>query len=637
MANITETDSFDAGVYQLETTDPALGGANGVMNTPPRSLANRTRFLLNRILDGVLSFVADSGAKNAIVASFPQPIAALIDGMEVSFRVAVLNDAGVTLKLTNTGGPVLPTLALWGSDHVALVGGELPAGATVTAKLNLTLNASNGGAWVISSVTGGYSRILTPPSGDMSNRAANMAAVFNATDGMATVNVGVGTDVVLTAAQTGCAILKLTGTPTAAINLVLPGGQTGQWVINNQQGGTNNITVKPSGGTGVVLPQGATPTIIVSDGTTASFASAQAAQSAFSILPFSGITGTTLTVPGGYTPGSIFIEKNGGVLEPADFTATVNPTITLTKAAVSTDVFNVYRFTSFTVADAVQKSGDTMAGPLAVQAATASENPVQLGQMNDRVGSAGPLSFRNKLHNPLFVVNQRSYVSGAVTTVANQLTLDRWKVVTSGQKLLFTASGNSFIVTAPAGGIAQVIEDIDVEGGTYCLAWTGTATATVNGASVANGGNFALPAKTNATVVFSGGTLQYPQLEIGTAPTETEQRPFVVEMLLCSRFYTTFIYVGGGSSVANNQISFSVPVSVPMRALPAATNLAGNVGSGYASTYSGTAWFQALVGANAMSANGIGNSFVECVYPYSGAANGWPASIAVNGTFSADI
>lgn len=419
MANITETDSFDAGVYQLETTDPALAGANGIMNTPPRSLANRTRFLLNRILDGILSFVADSGVKNAIVAAFPQAIEELVDGMEVSFRVAVTSDAGVTLQLTNAGGATLPTLPLWGGDHVALAGGELPAGATVLAKLNLTLNASNGGAWVIISITGGYARILTAASGDMSNRAANMAAVFNATDGMATVNVGVGADVVLTAAQCGCAILKLTGTPAAAINLLLPTGQTGQWVINNQQGGTNNLTVKPSGGAGVILPQGSSPTIVVSDGTTASFASAQAEQAAFSIFPFTGITGTTLTIPGGYTPGAIFIEKNGPLLEPGDFNATISPTITLVKAAVSTDVFNVYRFTSFTVANALQKSGDTMGGALIVQPATGPTNPAQLQQVGHgqcilNFGSATLVQLTPKNGNNLIIngVPQQIPLSG---------------------------------------------------------------------------------------------------------------------------------------------------------------------------------------------------------------------------------
>lgn len=369
MANLPEVDQFDTGVYQLETTDPALAGANGVMNTPPKSLVNRTRFLLNRILDGILSFAVDSGTQNAIVASLPQPIAALVDGMEVSFRVSNATTTATTLKLTNTGGPTLATLPLYGGDHAALVGGESYAGAVVRAKLNLSLNSSNGGAWVVQSITGGLARIPTAPSGDSSTLAANMAALFNAADGMSTVNVSVGADVTLTKTQYGCAILKLTGTPTAPINLLLP-AQTGQWIIWNQQGGTNNITVKPVGGTGVVLPQGNAASIVCSDGTVASFASAQAGQASFTPVTITGVTGTTLTVSGGYTPGAIMVEKNGAMLEPGatppDFTATTSPTITLKTAANTSDVFTVYRFNTFSVANAVQKSGDVMAGALAL-------------------------------------------------------------------------------------------------------------------------------------------------------------------------------------------------------------------------------------------------------------------------------
>jgi hypothetical protein len=363
MANLPESDQFDTGVYQWETTDPALGGANGIMNTPGKSFANRTRYLLNRIIDGALSFIIDSGAQNAIVVSLPQPAQALVDGMEVSFRVAYSNNSAVTLKLTNTGGPALATLPLYGGDHVPLVGGELPAGASVRAKLNMALNSTNGGAWVISSITGGFAKIPTAPIGDATTKAANMAAVFNATDGIAAVNVGVNADIVLTAAQYGCAILKLTGTPTAAINLVLP-AQSGNWIIINNQGGTNNITVKPNGGAGVVLPQGNPTVIVCSDGTTATFASAQAGQAAFTAITITGQTGNTLTVPGGFTPGAFIIEKNGAMLESGDFTATVSPTITLTQAAVATDVFTVYRFNTFNVANAVQKTGDVLAGPL---------------------------------------------------------------------------------------------------------------------------------------------------------------------------------------------------------------------------------------------------------------------------------
>lgn len=272
-----------------------------------------------------------------------------------------------------------------------------------------------------------------------------------------------------------------------------------------------------------------------------------------------------------------------------------------------------------------------------VATAVAATQAVPLAQMNARLGSTGPFDFRNKLHNPLFNVNQRGYVSGTNTTVANQLTLDRWKVVTSGQNVTFSASGNGFIVTAPSGGYAQVIEGLNIEGGTYCLSWTGTATATVNGSSVANGGNFTLPANTNATVIFSSGTVQNPQLEIGTVPTPVEQRPFTVELQLCQRFYVVFDYVGGVSTVSPSTLGFLVPTPVTMRAVPSATNVAAGSGSGYAATYNGSSWFQATVGANSVSASLVFSNGVQCTYAYSGAVQGWPGSISIAGTFSADL
>jgi hypothetical protein len=49
MANLPETSNFDAGVYQIETTDPVVGGANGVSNTPLKNLANRTKYLKDHV------------------------------------------------------------------------------------------------------------------------------------------------------------------------------------------------------------------------------------------------------------------------------------------------------------------------------------------------------------------------------------------------------------------------------------------------------------------------------------------------------------------------------------------------------------------------------------------------------------
>lgn len=45
MANLPEQAIFEDGIYQLETDDPVVGGANGVSNAQAKQLANRTTWL----------------------------------------------------------------------------------------------------------------------------------------------------------------------------------------------------------------------------------------------------------------------------------------------------------------------------------------------------------------------------------------------------------------------------------------------------------------------------------------------------------------------------------------------------------------------------------------------------------------
>ncbi|MFY4767458.1 hypothetical protein ACOTV5_02370 [Aliarcobacter butzleri] len=89
MANIVETETWDDGVYQLETTDPVQGGADGVDNAPHKNLANRTLWLkaqvaLKALLNGsnlerfkVADAVSDDEAVNK--AQVQALIAALVD------------------------------------------------------------------------------------------------------------------------------------------------------------------------------------------------------------------------------------------------------------------------------------------------------------------------------------------------------------------------------------------------------------------------------------------------------------------------------------------------------------------------------------------------------------------------------
>ncbi len=183
-------------------------------------------------------------------------------------------------------------------------------------------------------------------------------------------------------------------------------------------------------------------------------------------------------------------------------------------------------------------------------------------------------SFRNLLINADFTINQRGYVSGAGTGAANQYTLDRWRVVVSGQAVTWVASGLDNIITAPAGGIEQLVEAANIEGGVYTLSWVGTATGRINGVTVANGGQATLPAATIATVRFSGGTVLRPQLEAGGIATAFERRFRAVELALCQRHYCTFYHNIWMPTAGTSSLTGQFPVT--MYATPTMTSAVVN-------------------------------------------------------------
>jgi len=198
--------------------------------------------------------------------------------------------------------------------------------------------------------------------------------------------------------------------------------------------------------------------------------------------------------------------------------------------------------------------------------------------------NGGPLAgFRNVIINGNPTINQRDYVSGTATSGANQYTLDRWRVVTSGENISFTDSADVRTVTAPAGGCEQVVEGLSIVSGTYTLNWTGTATATVDGSAVAKGGNVTLSGGTNATVKFSSGTFTKVQLEPGSVATSFEQRPIGTELALCQRYYSkTDAYIkmlsAGPVVLDTMQIHFHYPSE--MRTAPTLSYLGSTIGSG---------------------------------------------------------
>ena len=194
-----------------------------------------------------------------------------------------------------------------------------------------------------------------------------------------------------------------------------------------------------------------------------------------------------------------------------------------------------------------------------------------------RVNAAGTgleyqqgLSGRNLIINGSGRINQRGYVSGTNTSGANQFTLDRWFVVTSGQNLPFTGNTSGRTMTAPAGGVRQVIEGANIVGGTYVLNWTGTAAATVNGTARTKGQTFTLTANTNVVVEFASGTFTDVQLELGSAVTPFERRSISQELALCERYLEIGVASLAGTTTGSTLVA-SVNFRATKRASPTVT------------------------------------------------------------------
>jgi len=225
-----------------------------------------------------------------------------------------------------------------------------------------------------------------------------------------------------------------------------------------------------------------------------------------------------------------------------------------------------------------QPWADTGSTPPTLRQRNAANNAwVPIGELGvANLGNLSPASSgtRNALINANPIINQRAYVSGTATTTANQYTLDRWRVVTSGQSVTWSDSGNVRTINAPAGGIEQVIEGSSLITGTYALSWAGTAAATVAGVAVTKGGSVTLTGGVDTTVRFSGGTFSLPQLEPGANATQFERRSCAAELAMCQRYFyapgaNIFYQSNAPSAGLSITASFSLPVT--MRATPTFT------------------------------------------------------------------
>lgn len=250
--------------------------------------------------------------------------------------------------------------------------------------------------------------------------------------------------------------------------------------------------------------------------------------------------------------------------------------------------------------------------------------------------SGASVGLVNLIDNAGMLINQRGYVSGTAVGAPNTYTLDRWRVVTSGQALSWTDSAGIRTATAPAGGVETTIEGSRVAAGDYVLSWVGTAVATVNGNSVANGSAITLSGGANVVVRFSNGAVAQPQLQRGRVPTPFEWRHPALERLICQRYFLAFDY-RGGVITQTNFVEFLIPTPTRMRVTPTVTNFASGAGSWEVAITIGTSNFKAPISAGTLTAVVATEHGVIASLSYTGAVQGWFGSIGIAGTLNAEF
>ena len=150
MASLPETETWEAGIYQLETTDPVEGGEGGVANTPHEQLGNRTAYLKDALEDyegqasgahaasAISALVADwlaAGSVHSQLAQIPAKLGVQTAGDDGAKKIGCEQQTGSSGGKTTTVGPaqldaVLAALCLAiathrgqsaaGADHDAL-------------------------------------------------------------------------------------------------------------------------------------------------------------------------------------------------------------------------------------------------------------------------------------------------------------------------------------------------------------------------------------------------------------------------------------------------------------------------------------------------------------------------------------
>lgn len=317
MANVPETPDYPAGIYQLETSDPVLGGAGGIANRQAEQLASRTAWLKAKVdafIDGTVAVLKATKLATARTLSVSGAASgsASFDGSANANIALTLADSGavagtypkvtINAKGLVTGGAALAaadipsldwskinsgkptTLGGYGITDAAPIASPnftgVPKGPTAAAGTNTTQLATTAfvaavkalldtadalKAPLASPALTGTPTAPTAADGTNTTQVASTAFVQSAIGGYLSKATTGGT-VTLTDAEASNPVIAVSGALTLASVVVLPVTTKRLWAIYNATSGAFTLTVKTAAGTGVTVAQGKR-NLVYTDGT----------------------------------------------------------------------------------------------------------------------------------------------------------------------------------------------------------------------------------------------------------------------------------------------------------------------------------------------------------------------------------
>lgn len=196
MGKLTETTQWEDDIYQLETSDPVLGGPDGVSNKPQKQLANRTQWLKQQLETTNSALANHAKSRNHPDASLTaKGFVQLYSGVMSDSEILAATPKAVKIAMDNANARLAKDQNLADLTSVPLARQSLQLGNSAT--LNTGTTTGTVAAGDDSRITGAMQK--SQNGADVPDKPAFLQNVgaFPVTGGRLNGPLGIGTDNVL--------------------------------------------------------------------------------------------------------------------------------------------------------------------------------------------------------------------------------------------------------------------------------------------------------------------------------------------------------------------------------------------------------------------------------------------------------